>query len=599
MTTTTSPASLVTLISSTLDSGITLGQNGYGTQLTVTSTGGVPSIYGNDLYGDAVTNAGTVSGIQLLYQGSVTNTGTLTGYVTITEGSITNSGVVDGLITLADGDITNMGLISGGSIGVNDLDGVFLNSGKITASSEAVSIGLTTLINTGVIESPLTALTIGGEGTLINEGTVIGAVIGSSLAGGMTVIDTPGAVFDGTVNGMDSGTLVLAAGDVGSQHNSGSLDMGSSFTSFQTIDFASGSTWTLEGSIAELAAGQTISGFVAGDTIVIDDFNFTGLSHVTGEGLVLQSLGSAITLDITGNVKAISASERGADTVITTGAAPCFCRGTRIATARGNVPVERLRIGDLVRTAHNGFRPISWIGTRSYDGRFIAGNHLALPVRIRRHALGFNIPSRDLFISPDHAICEGGVLIHAWRLVNGVSITQAQSVGLVEYFHIELDSHDIVFAHNTPVESFLDAGCRERFHTGIGTPGAGVEACRPRVEEGYYLAQIKARIDGRAGIPPVTALGALRGCLDETSPRLRGWAQDVNAPETPVELEVLYNGHIVMRFLANAYREDLRRAGLGSGSHAFDMALTLPSGAITIHRRADGFELASARVRAA
>ena len=527
----------------------------------------------------------------------MTNTGTLTGYVTVTDGSITNSGVVDGLITLADGDITNMGLISGGSIGVNELAGVFFNGGKITASSEAVSLGLTTLINTGIIESPLTALTISGDGTLINEGTIIGAVIGSSSASGMTVIDTSGAVFDGTVNGMGSGTLVLAADNVGSQNNSGNLIMGGSFTGFQTIDFSSGSTWTLDGSIAELAAGQTISGFVTGDTIVINDFNFTGLSYVTGEGLVLQSLGSAITLDITGKVQAISASEQGADTVITT--APCFCRGTRITTARGNVPVEYLHIGDLVRTAHNGFRPISWIGTRSYDGHFIAGNHLALPVRIRRHALGFNIPSRDLFISPDHAICEGGVLIHAWRLVNGVSITQAQSVGLVEYFHIELDSHDIIFAHNTPVESFLDTGCRERFHTGIGTPGAGVEACRQRVEEGYYLAQIKARIDGRAGISPVTTLGALRGCLDETSPRLRGWAQDVNAPETPVELEALCNGHIVTRFLANAYREDLRRAGLGSGSHAFDLALTLPSGEITIRRRADGFKLASAYSTAA
>jgi hypothetical protein len=66
-----------------------------------------------------------------------------------------------------------------------------------------------------------------------------------------------------------------------------------------------------------------------------------------------------------------------------------------------------------------------------------------------------------------------------------------------------------------------------------------------------------------------------------------------------VELEVLYNGHIVMNFLANAYREDLRRAGLGSGCHAFDVALTPPSGSITIRRRADGFELSSAYIRAA
>ena len=101
--------------------------------------------------------------------------------------------------------------------------------------------------------------------------------------------------------------------------------------------------------------------------------------------------------------------------------------------------------------------------------------------------------------------------------------------------------------------------------------------------------QLKARIDARAGIAPHhVAPGRLRGSIDETGPRLRGWAQDEAAPEAPVELELLCAGRAVTRFLANLYREDLRAAGQGSGCHAFELALPGLKGALTLRRISDG-----------
>ena len=77
----------------------------------------------------------------------------------------------------------------------------------------------------------------------------------------------------------------------------------------------------------------------------------------------------------------------------------------------------------------------------------------------------------------------------------------------------------------------------------------------------------------RGGETAIVALGALRGNLEHASPiRIKGWAQDTSQPTQPVALTLSVNDEIVCRFLANRFRADLKKAGIGQGRHSFDLA---------------------------
>ena len=181
--------------------------------------------------------------------------------------------------------------------------------------------------------------------------------------------------------------------------------------------------------------------------------------------------------------------------------APCYARGVRILTERGEVAVENLRLDDLVVAASGARRPIRWIGHRKVDCRRHPQPALVWPYRVRAGAFGKGAPLRDLWLSPGHSVaCEGALIPIHW-LANGVSVAQVERAE-IEYWHIELDAHEIILAEGLPAESYLDTGNRAAFANG----GAFVEAhpdfeprhwadtCLPLAMEGPAVAATRAKL---------------------------------------------------------------------------------------------------------
>jgi len=184
---------------------------------------------------------------------------------------------------------------------------------------------------------------------------------------------------------------------------------------------------------------------------------------------------------------------------------PCYCRGTLIRTSRGEMPVEVLAIGDSVVTASGARRPIRWIGRRAYSRRFLASNPGAQPVRIRAGALAEGVPRRDLLVSADHAMFLDGMLVPAGCLVNGTTILRDRGPERLEYYHVELETHDVILAEGAPSETFVDDDSRGLFHNAAEFtalyPQQASPAwfCAPRVEHGPELEALRRRLSGVGG----------------------------------------------------------------------------------------------------
>ena len=138
----------------------------------------------------------------------------------------------------------------------------------------------------------------------------------------------------------------------------------------------------------------------------------------------------------------------------------CFLKGTTIRTVSGDRKIEDLAVGDLLPTMFGGLRPVQWIGRYPIkkSDPYKPWVKDALPIRIARSALGPNLPHADLYVTGYHSLLIDGVLAPAVTLINGTTIVRdkEREYDELEYFHVKLESHDVIYAEGVLAETLLE-----------------------------------------------------------------------------------------------------------------------------------------------
>ena len=178
------------------------------------------------------------------------------------------------------------------------------------------------------------------------------------------------------------------------------------------------------------------------DVIVSDDGHGNALlTFPQGESVVLEG---------------VSPSQASSSGMLHAMGVPCFAAGTRILTPQGARVVESLAVGDLVITAQGSAVPVLWHGQRHLNASTLQQCPELRPIRLAPMAIG---NQRSLLLSPQHAVLvRRGDQQHLIRARSLAAFDPrahvVKSIKSIDYHHILLPRHALIFAEGAAVESF-------------------------------------------------------------------------------------------------------------------------------------------------
>lgn len=207
--------------------------------------------------------------------------------------------------------------------------------------------------------------------------------------------------------------------------------------------------------------GSDITSSYPGDTVTIfvpraGNLTYTGITFYLANGQVLFTPNDGQVLQ-NGVLQGTTFVTSRQSLPVADLGPPCFAAGTMIETAQGEVPVEQIKVGDLVQTLDHGLQPVRWHGDR-----VVPGSDVLAPIRFSAGALG---SKRPLLVSPQHQILitgwraemffgEDEALVKACHMVNHDTIFRVP-MRHVSYHHLMFDAHELIYAEGALAESFF------------------------------------------------------------------------------------------------------------------------------------------------
>ena len=437
----------------------------------VSATGQTVSVESGGIASDTIMSSG---GSLTVYAGGKLVNATLSGPgSTLIDGVSISTTLAARYETVAAGGVTSNGIISSGGIQTINTSGIASN----------------TIINSGGLQTVMGVSTDaiisgGGMQWVQSEGTASNTIVSS---GGQQFLSE-------TNDGQSVSTTIL---------NGGQEIVAGVNSAIASVISSGGELFLYSGG---LASGTTL---LSGGMIELHVLSYVssglGAYNAGSNTVTITEGGSATTLTLSGSYagEAFRVTADGTGGTLVTLA--CYAAGTRIATPGGEVAIEALREGDLVRTLEGEARAITWLGHRRVNCAAHPKPEDVWPIRIRAHAFAPGRPHRDVLVSPEHAVFVDGFLMPASALVNGASIVQERVESII-WWHLELATHDVLLAEGLPAESYLDTGNRDSFenagktvalHPRFGRQGHTALAYAPFADTGWPVRHARAALQAR------------------------------------------------------------------------------------------------------
>ncbi len=421
--------------------------------------------------------------------------GAATSSVVNGQQSVFSGGVANGTIVTSNGE---QNVYAGGQA-----TSAMVNGGSISIlGGTATGMVLFNYADAAVVSGNANATVVSGTADFLVE--TVGTASGTIVSSGGVIEVISGGVASATQIGFGGSATISEGGqDNFAQVASGGIDIVYSGGLASGAVISSGGTLSLQTSGQASGTQLQQGGAIILQNIAVSSGGMASFNYAT-DVLTVTEGAESYTQTLSGNYAgeyfhAAAVPTNASATQVTVNTTACYCPSTLIRTNRGEMPVEILAIGDTVVTASGEHRPIKWIGRRSYAGRFLASNPATHPIRFHAGSLGDGLPRRDLLVSPEHAMFLDDLLIPARCLVNGSTILR-DHVERVDYYHVELDTHDVLLAEGAPSESYLDDDSRGMFHNASEFAALYPDAlrsdgfCARRVEQGPELEAIRRRL---------------------------------------------------------------------------------------------------------